>query len=755
LKRAQGSLARIVGIIAIVAAFAITLSGASAQESLNELYRFPFSAGAAYVPMSAVGGAERRAAVNDFQGEARVPMPFAPAFQPFLLIGMESYDSDEAVQPSILDGGLADGATMPDYDERDVWDHRKFYGGLGAGYAHRIRKEFEVGADAYAALSQSYFERRVVTAAGEWYPVGSLGLAGGVTGKLTLNPSFNVSVDILPSFRYHRSLGALRDFDGFYFGLGLSASYRFGLDPDGPGTEVRAIRFGEIEMPPVFASMQSVYVNEPVTTVTITNTESQPLTDVQVTFHQPGFMDSSTQSAQLAELGPGESARVPIHASFNREVFFTNGVTPLNGEVAVSYTYRRRPVRQTQSVTYDLHDRNAMTWDDDRKVCAYITPSDSAIGNYASFIRSSARDETTGYLPESLEYAMQVYHALAALGILYQPDPSSPFTEVQGNTLLVDSVSLPRETLVDITGDCDDITVLFNTLLETTGVRSGIVTIPGHIYSAIDTGLSPREFATVHPDRDMTLEIDGTLWIFVEITLIGQTGFIEAWRTGMDQWRQYNEDVAKRSFYPTGEAQAAYRPVGLQETDLGLQYGEPEEFIRPFRTDRNRLAGVILQPLRERATSRRRARDWNRLGIAAARLKQHRLAEDALERAAALDRDDVSPQVNLGSLRFLQGDYPGALAAFRDAERAVSRGSGSARRRTELIVSINLAKTLYELERFDEATAYVEQAEEIDPEEAARYRFIAAATGEGGARASAPNVPDILFLDGDEEADEE
>ena len=112
-------------------------------------------------------------------------------------------------------------------------------------------------------------------------PRGSLGLAGGVTGKLTLNPSFNVSIDILPSFRYHRSFGALRDFDGFYFGLGLSASYRLGQDPDAPGTEVRAIRFGEVEMPPVFASMQSVDVNEPVTTLTITNTENS-FTDAEV-----------------------------------------------------------------------------------------------------------------------------------------------------------------------------------------------------------------------------------------------------------------------------------------------------------------------------------------------------------------------------------------------------------------------------------------------------------------------------------------
>jgi hypothetical protein len=213
----------------------LTVSAASAEESLNEIYRFPFSVGAAYVPMSAVGGVERRAAVNDFLGEARLPMPFSPSFQPFLLVGMEAYDSDDADQPTILDGGLADGVAMPDYEERDVWDHRKLYGGLGAGHSHRISKEFEVGADAYTALSQSYFERRVVTAAGEWYPVGSPGLAVGMTGKLTLNPSFNVSIDILSSLRYHRSLGALRDFDGFYFGLGLSGSYRFGQDPDAPG----------------------------------------------------------------------------------------------------------------------------------------------------------------------------------------------------------------------------------------------------------------------------------------------------------------------------------------------------------------------------------------------------------------------------------------------------------------------------------------------------------------------------------------
>ena len=721
------------------------------QENLDAYYRYPFSVGGGYAPLQPVSNVQRRAAVDEISVQARLPLAAAPSLQPFALFGLQDFDSDEPAEPTVLGGRLAEGASLPDYDEQATWDHRKFFGGLGFGYARRIRKEFEVGADLFFALRQSYFDRRVVTEQGEWYPVGALGMIAGASGSISLNPSFNLSIDITPALRYERSFGALADFNGLYFGLGLGASYRFGTDPDSPQAEIRALEFGEVEMPAVFAAMQSVYVNEPITTFTLSNSGDDPVEDVEVTFNQPQFMDAPTQSAQVDEIPPGESVEVPLHGSFNQEVFFTNGITPVNGEIAVSYRYNDRPATQSQSVAFDLHDRNAMTWDDDRKVCAFITPSDSAIGNYASFIRSSSRNESTQQLPDSLEFGMQVYHALAALGILYQPDPTSPFTEVQGNTFQVDSVSLPRETLVDITGDCDDITVLFNALLESTGVDTGIVTIPGHIYSAIDTGLSPREFARIHPDRNMTIEIDGSLWVFVEITLIGERGFLEAWRTGMDQWWQYDDSVSERNFYRTAAAQEEYRPVGLRETDLGLQYGQAQAFIQPYRRDLNRLADLILEPLRERAAGRNRARDWNQVGIVAARLNQPDRAEDALERAARLDRG-VSPEVNLGSLRFLEGEYRAALAAFRDAEEALAAREAPAR--TRLTVYINLARTLYELERFDEATGYVSRAEEIDPEQARRYQFIAAAGSEteGAARASgAAEVPEILFLETEEE----
>lgn len=63
-------------------------------------------------------------------------------------------------------------------------------------------------------MSHAYFDRCVFTESDEWYGVGSPGLTVGVTTKLTLNPSFNLSIDLAPSARWERSPGLFHDFDG-------------------------------------------------------------------------------------------------------------------------------------------------------------------------------------------------------------------------------------------------------------------------------------------------------------------------------------------------------------------------------------------------------------------------------------------------------------------------------------------------------------------------------------------------------------
>lgn len=733
--------------------FALMVAGPlPAQDSLNSYYAYPFSIGVGYLPMQPVGEVDQRATVNEFYGRVRLPVPALPFVQPSIGLGAATVDSDVATPPAVFPGGvMSPGAELPEFDPRDTWDHRRFFATLGLGFAHRMSREFELGVDLLGGVSHSFFERRVATPDGSWYPVGELGLLAGASGKITLNPSYNLSVDVTPTALVNQSLGNLSVFDGVYFGVGFGVSYRFGQDPDAPVQSVRAVRISEIPMPPVFAAMQSYYVTEPLATFTVTNSESSPISDVEISFNQPGFMDSPTSLGRVDVLEPGETIEVPLVAGYNGAVFATNGITPLTGEVSVTYSWRGRPVTQRQSVTYDLHDRNALTWDDDRKVAAFITPADSAIANYASFVRAAWRDDARDYLPDNLESALLSYHALDAIGLVYQPDPRSPFTEVQQNTFAVDSVSLPRETLRTVTGDCDDITVLFNAMLESTGVPTGFVTIPGHIYSAIDTGIEPREHERVHPDRRMTVEIDGSLWIFVEITLIGSTGFLEAWRTGMEQWREYEDRPGLRSFHRTADAQQVFRPVGLVETDLGLQYGTAEAFLRPARSQIDLLATLMLSPMRDEAEAAADARAWNRLGTAAARLGRFSEARIAFDAAAEADPENLATPLNRGALAYLVGDYEEALAAFRTLEQLVE-ARPRVSERLRLTLSLNLARTLGALGRAEAAEEYVAVAASIDPEEAARFRTVAATGGSGGARAVGVSTPGVLFL---EEVDDE
>jgi hypothetical protein len=698
------------------------------RPDLDNYYYYPFSFGAGYRQVTPLGDFAAGFAVHEFAGTVRVPLPTGPLWHAVGKVGLIRYDSQDETQPR-------------------KWDHRHVYFAPGMGLSHRLSKEFEIGADLALGLTQSVYPYALDQ------PVGAINFLAAAEAKLTLNPSFNVSIDINPALRFIRSFSPFHDYDGFSFGFGIAGHYRLGRDPDSAESLIRAIRFGEIELPDAFSAMQSYYVDNPIGRVTITNTERYPVEDLQVAFYQNGFMDSPTPSERMPVLEPGESATVELHASFNEEVFTREGVTPLTGEIITTYTARGRPGEQRQSVTYDLHDKTALTWDDDRKVAAFVTPADSALRNYASFVRRVGSEATLAGLSDKLEIAIQLYNGLAELDIIYQEDPTSPFTEVQQNDFMVDSISLPRDTLTRATGDCDDLTVLYVSLLETLGVETGYITVPGHIYAAFNTGVMSRDYRQLHPNREMVIDIDGQAWIPVEVTLIGRDHFMSAWQTGVRLWTQAAGDSAARNLVLTGEAQDTYRAVGLRERDLGLQYGDEGEIRAAFVEDRDRLANTILESYQQEAEERDTARAWNSYGIAAAQLDRLTIATTAFRRATYRDSGSLTPRINLGSVYYLRGNYTQALGSFQEAERILrdrGRDTGSS---VLASVLINISKTYYVLGNYDRAETYFAQASEQDPNQAAEHSYLASVDADSttGRASDAGSAPEILFVDEQEE----
>ena len=465
---------------------------------------------------------------------------------------------------------------------------------------------------------------------------------------------------------------------------------------------------------------------------------------------QAGLMDRETVAVTIPELAPGESRTVDLVATYNRGVFETEGTLSVTGEVMVDYIARDRPVSQTAPVTYDLYDKTALTWDDNAKVGAFITHQDSALNNYSSTIRQYTKDYANPGIPEALQTAMQLYAGLMELGILYEKDPTSPFDLAQENPIVVDNISLPRETLKSASGDCDDLTVLYCALLETVGIQTGYITTPGHIYSVFNTKVPSNDHRSVHPDGSMTIGIDGELWVPVEITLLGSDDFLSAWRYGAQEYALYDDNPQMRDITMTSDAQVMFRPVTLLETDLGLQYGSRMEIVRQFEDSVDRLAETIIGSFRENAEENPRKEAYNRVGIVAAQLQVFDEAEAAFNEALRLDRNYLAPKINLANIYYMSGDLHESLRVLHSAESdLLARSRPSAR--VLGTVYLNLSRTYYELENFARATEYSDSLAEVDPELAAEFAYLRVETDDSGARAaSAQSRSNLLFVTDEE-----
>ncbi|UCB46728.1 MAG: tetratricopeptide repeat protein, partial [Spirochaetota bacterium] len=600
----------------------------------NKHYQFPISLGVEYQTLSPFATYGSNFNIYEISAIARYPIPSLPVLQPTLKLGIISFDSQDS-------------------DDPDTWDHTHYFGALGILYSTRFSKNFEIGAEALSGFSHAVFPKLIP----EEGPLGSSNVFFELGAHICLNPSYNFCIDIHPNIKYLFSLSSMKDFDGLIFGIGFSGHYRFGEDPDAPGAIIRCIRFDNVNIQPLFAAMQSYYTKNPFGNIRITNTDKNEITDIEITFFQAGYMDSPTPSGSFPDLKAGESIDIDLLASFNEEVFKTEGITPLTGEIIVKYKSNGKPAEQRQPVSYDLHDKTALMWNDDRKVAAFITTADSALRNYSSFIRQSCKADIVPDYNENLQIAIQVYHALGELGCIYQVDPTSPFTKVQENPMVVDSISLPRDTLKRITGDCDDLTVLYCSLLETVGIETGFITVPGHIYAVFNTDASTRLYRKVHPERAMTINVDGKLWVPVEITMIGKEDFLTAWRKGIEEWIANENNPEYRGFYIIRKSQELYRPVGLKETDLGLQYGNKVNIVKNFKQDIGELTDLIVKDYIISAEESAKKEDYNRLGITYAKFMQYQKAEDAFRMALKIDPDFLHAQVNLGNLMYLREDY--------------------------------------------------------------------------------------------------
>jgi hypothetical protein len=445
-----------------------------------------------------------------------------------------------------------------------------------------------------------------------------------------------------------------------------------------------------VRMANLFPSLMQWYLTHPAGAVTVRNTLAEPLEKVRVRFQIPRFMDLPVESKPLARLQPGESATFDLAPAFSQKVLELQEDMAVQGQVVVTYLVDGGEQTASTELITTIYRNSALTWDDTRKISSFITPNEETVSGFAARVVAAGDGGDRIPLSRKIFQAMRVCDALGAYGVTYVEDPDSPFSRALGKAEIVDTVRFPRVTLYNRTGDCDDTTALLASLLESVGIRTAILTTPGHIFLAFDTG-EPAENAQYLSDAGHdAITRGGSAWIPVETTLLSK-GFMAAWASATELVRRYGQ-AGPFEFIPLAGMRDSFPALPLPPSSIIV--AEPakasvdkayaasaDSFTDSLYAARVRELDARLASLSGRQATLVRLRE----GVLHALFGRMGDAESSFKRAIAEDPTLTSPYVNLANLRLLADDSEGALQIVKQ---------GLARNRESALLNL-LAARIY------------------------------------------------------------
>ncbi len=578
--------------------------------------------------------------------------------------------------------------------------------GVGLGIDLRIADVLSMQAGAEAGMSLGAF--------GSSDPAGNPYLGGTANVVWDISPGFALSAG--GSYRYHMGwddTGAT--YTDLYQGLGFWLGTVFRFNPDSGRQKLNVY---DIETEPIFPVFFNYYEDNSFGTLKIQNLENSSISNVDVYFDVGEYMEQPVLTHSIASLGRNETADIDLNALFTSRVMNLTESAKVSSEIRIDYTYLGERFSYVHPHTLRILDRNSMTWDDDRKAASFVTPRDPTVLIFSKNTAGIIRDLGNNPLNLNFRIAMGVFEALKIYGMNYVIDPQSSFIEASKDELFLDYLQFPSQSLIYRAGDCDDLSILMAALLESVGIETAFITVPGHIFMGFSLGLTPNEAVKEFTNTDDFIFIENGTWVPIEITMI-QEGFLKAFRTGAKQWRDaVKKDV--EGFYPIHTAWETYQPVGFTGGTLSLLFPSPDAIIESYTTNLDAFVSQEIRSqveyfegrLRERGE---RAGIRNSFGILYARYGLFDKAEEQFTRAVDINPNAHNTMVNLGNIYFLQDQMESALRWY---EKAAALAPDNP------LVVAGLARAKFELEDFQEAQEDYSRLAEMNPEMAAHYSYI-------------------------------
>lgn len=399
------------------------------------------------------------------------------------------------------------------------------------------------------------------------------------TVRFRLSPALNLGVG--SGYGYYANFDDAGNLtDPFFEGITAFLSARWTPGAGGSGEVQPELEIGPPDFQRVFPVFYRYYDENPLGGVSFVNEERRAIEDVQVSFFVPQYMEAPKVVAEYDSVDRGEEIEADLLALFNEGILDVTETTSVQARIIISYDHDGRRLTTERAETLQVQNRNQMTWDDDRKAAAFVTAGDPTVQRLSRNVTSLTRSLGNVAVNERLRNAMAIHETLNLYGLEYVIDPDSSYIELSQNEDALDYLQFPVQTLDFRAGDCDDLSILYCSLFEAIGIPTAFVTVPGHIFMAIDLGMSEDEAQRTFAKPEDLIYRDGAAWLPIETTVTGES-FLRAWDSGA---KQYRENAANDAvgFFPVREAWQTYTPTGFSSQPLDRPLPEEARIARQY-----------------------------------------------------------------------------------------------------------------------------------------------------------------------------
>ena len=327
----------------------------------------------------------------------------------------------------------------------------------------------------------------------------------------------------------------------------------------------------DLELDAIYGNVFRSYKESPVGRVVVVNEGEHPLTGVQLEFDlysQEGGVKKELLREHfvrvLSEVLPGQSREVEITPVLSNQI-----LSPTDQDVTAEVRLSRDgKVFLSKTRALMVYGYHVFSWKNPERIAALIYTEDPLV---LAFVNSvwKVRPGLTGdeFPPRNVTSAVALLTAVAERGLRYLDDPQTP-SSVAEDSSLHDRVKLPGETLVEGTGDCDDLSVLCCSLLKAAGISTALLVGGDHVLFMFDTGLEERDAEGSPFPPESVIQWQGRIWIPVEATRLAEapasfaTAWSEAWK------RKQAVDAGEMLIIDIQKAWKNYRPLppGLSGT---------------------------------------------------------------------------------------------------------------------------------------------------------------------------------------------